>query len=237
MKKSFKIHYGQFQPCLHYGDKQINCELTLKSFAGVVLQLNFPSGKRMIDLSIITATTPHTYYSGNRLYGKWIFGVSEDIRVVKREFEGASNDEADKMNDCPLRSTVAHSCGTYGFDFYKVVTTEDDESSFQTTEKCTSVEVYGFLGEMSLEDKLRFAHPANLREIVENFPYFQTQGWNKNEEETHLFALRSYKGISCFIPFAHSSMELGYETEDYLIDYIKCIKPGPEADDSQRGEE
>lgn len=104
------------------------------------------------------------------------------------------------------------------------------------------MEVVGFLSDMSLEQMLRFAFPANLNEIYPGFPHI-TSGWNKSTsgEEIHLYALRSLNDISCFIPFAATSSDEDEVTNKInhtgtiWVDYIRPIGDAKIPSNERRG--
>lgn len=211
---SFSVSYGMFTENLSYGE--LNLCMKISHRKTVCVELN---GQIEMQISCITGNTPKTYYSGNRKYGKYIFIVPENIKVVKKEFYGDSNDEA-VANNTTLLKGGTHSATSFGFDFYKITKHGDEEISMEVSKKITKIELSGF---GSLDEKIFIENmmPCNLTEVIPNF-HHQTSGWKRNEDETHLHAVERIKGISCFVPFAASTCEIeeipGVETR-----YLKCI--------------
>ncbi len=212
---SFAVSYGMFTENLSYGELNLNLKIAHRKTVWVKLD-----GEIEVQISCITGTTPKTYYSGNRKYGKYLFIVPENIKVVKSEFSGGSNDEAFINNTSVLKGGT-HGAGSFGFDFFKITKIGDEKISMEVSEKITKLEFHGF-GDLEEETFIKNLMPDNLTEIIPNF-HHQTSGWRRNSEETHLFAVEKIKGMDCFVPFAASNSEIK-EFPEVEIRYLKCIK-------------
>jgi hypothetical protein len=214
---SFKKSYGSFTENLSFGE--LNLSMKLAHHKTVWVKLN-GDNELIMQISCITGTTPKTYYSGNRKYGKYVFVVPKNIKVIKNEFSGSSNDEAFSNNTSLLKGGT-HGAGSFGFDFFKIIKIGNEEISMEVSEKITKLEFHDF---GDLEEEVFFANamPYNLSEIFNDFPY-QTSGWRSNSSETHLHAVIRIKDIHCFIPFAANSQEIDV-LENCETTYLKCIK-------------
>lgn len=214
---SFAVSYGMFTENLSYGELNLFMKLAHKKTVWVKLD---DDNDLQMQISCITGTTPKTYYSGNRKYGKYLFIVPENIKVVKNEFSGNSNDEAFTNNTSLLKGGT-HGAGSFGFDFFKITKIGNDEISMEVSEKITELEFHGF-GDLSEETFIKNLMPDNLSEVIPNF-HHQTSGWRRNSDETHLFAVERIKGVYCFVPFAASTCEIE-EIPEVETRYLKCIK-------------
>ncbi len=212
---SFDFGYGAFSKTLYYG--VLNLELKLEHRKTIWIKLG---NEEVVQISCITSTTPKTYYSGNREYGKYVFIVPENIKVLQSDFAGGSNAEAFERNISLLKSG-GYNSGSFGFDFYRITKIGDEKLSMEVSEKIKNLSFEGF-GDMSDETFLSNAMPANLREIIPNFPH-QTSGWKRNDSETFLHAVTRINGVNVFIPFATSSMEI-QEMDTIETRYLKQIK-------------
>jgi len=223
----FKESYGRFTEELILGELKLKMKLAHRKTVWVKLN---GRNELMMQISCITGTTPKTNYSGNRKYGKYIFIVPENIKVIKREFFAISNEEAFHNNNSLLKAE-SHGAMSFGFDFYEITKIGDEEASMEVSEEITKIEFYCF-SELGNDVFFANAMSHNLHEIFNDFPY-QTSGWRSNSCETYLHAVTKIKNVSCFIPFAASTKEIDIvEDIGAEITYIKCIKDGETVEDN-----
>lgn len=213
---AFNESYGSFTENLTYGNLELNIKITHRKSVCVNLD-NDPD--LQIHIGCIVGKTPKTYYSGNRKYGKYIFIVPENVKVVKKYFGGNSNAEAWAKNTCLIKGS-AYSGESFGFDFYKVITIGDDEVSMEVAERIIDLTLVG-LGDLDINAFLANLMSDNIIEVIPDFKH-QTSGWRYNEEKTYLYAITSIDGISCFVPFAANTSEIE-EIPNVGVRYLKCI--------------
>lgn len=218
MKKvyQFKKSYGQFSTSLFYGEMDLKLKLAHKK----TCILRFENGID-VQVGIITGSTPKTYYSGNRLYGKYLFIVPENVKVVETQYSGSSNEDAFNRNISSIKS-YAYCAESFGFDFYEIVTTTDvnGQCAIEIPIKLKNFEFGGF-ADLDEDVFIKYAMPCNLYEIIPGFAH-QTQGWSRNEGETHLHAVVKVGEVNTFIPFV-SHLNDDIEYENVLTRYIKKI--------------
>ncbi len=211
----FEQSYGSFTDVLTYG--KLNLKLKVAHKYTIVLNLG---DNLFAEFSAITASTPKTYYAGNRTYGKYIFNVPDNVKVVKTEYSGNSNAEAVENNTSLIKSD-GYSGGSFGFDFFKINVVGDETCYMEIPEKIENLEFAG-IGDLQEEIFVKHAMPENLRELIPNF-WHQTSGWRRNETETHLHAVTRINEISTFIPFASDRASID-EIPNIYTTYLKQIK-------------
>ena len=220
---SFPVSYGEFSnKMMATADGGVETEVVLahtKTVKGILRSKN--SGiECSFEVGIIIGHTPSTYYSGNRMYGKYVFLVPENIVVKTTQYFGDSNLKADAANKSLLR-LWSYSASSLGFDLYEIETINGpDGQSFQKTNKLENIEFVGF-GEIDEKTLISEAMPCNLRELIPGFSY-QTQGWRRNTGETHLHAVTRIGETHCFIPFAAPTSEI-QSFDDVESRYIKVL--------------
>lgn len=196
----FDVSYGTFSKSLTYGDLNLQIKLAHRKIVGLKL------GEIYFIVGCITGTTPSTYYSGNREYGRYLFFLPEGIRVKKTEYDGDSNADAENRNKSTLR-LPAHGACSIGFDFYQVSSVAYEGQYMEISEKIEGELKFAEFNSLLKEEFIKNAFPYNLPELIPGFNH-QTSGWKRNKGETHLHAVTEINGISCFIMFASSEAEI-----------------------------
>jgi hypothetical protein len=226
--QEFKETYGMFQQTL-VAETKIN-EVTIdtsinlehkKTIKGVLISRN-RCVKPRFEISIVCGKTPPTYYSGNRMYGKYIFVIPENVVVVRTIYQGKSNLNAWSQNKSSLKLAFCHNAQSVGFDFFLTQDVVNGEAKYQKTEKLSVSNFEGF-GELEDHTFIKHAMSVNLPELIPNFPY-QTQGWNRNGDDvtTHLYKINRIKGTYCEIFFA-ADKDYIEQMEEVSTVWVKCL--------------
>lgn len=226
--KSFNLGYGNFSRTLYYGEDSL--AITFPEDREGLMFTTEPG--EYLGVCLISGRTPGTYYSGNREYGKIIFSLPEGVIVKEKLYysEDGSNAGASEENNSFLR-LPAYSGGSIGYDFYRIQ--KNTTLSGVVVETMIKIQLSPVLESVGfyLTDNsyAKVAMPVNIPNLVPDFRG-QVQGWRRNDEETHLFALVSFTSdegdeperIECFIPFAWSTAEYPL-VEGYEVLYLRQL--------------
>ncbi len=217
----FKETYGHFTSLMRYSQLDLAMSLIHRKTLWVRLD-----DREVIQIGILAGRTPKTYHSGNRVYGKYIFIVPNDIKVVRYEFLADSNASAKNGNQCLLRGGE-HRGRSFGFDFYRIRPLVDGAPSMEHAEKVRSIGYHGW-GDLPDEVFIQNLMPANLAEAIKGFPH-QTSGWRRNDGETHLHAVTEINGTGCWVPFAATKIEID-AIEGVETNFMRTLIEGPAQD-------
>src|SRR3990167_3965245 len=137
---AFPVTYGAWGRILTFAPLNLTMQLMHRK----TIIISFGNSNETMEISCITATTPGTYYSGYREYGKFIFVVPDYVKVIKSGYCGNSNSEAEK-NNTSLLSTGGYFYNSIGFDFYKIYTRGEPEGVYmEQPEQLNEIKCVGF---------------------------------------------------------------------------------------------
>lgn len=240
MTTAFNLSVGPYGSIFEYGDFRINAKIRLKHRHTFLIKLGTGTEVPFGKIGVIEGSTPKTYHSGNRPYGKIIFSLPETYTVVETVYKGSSNKEAADINKSFFR-TRPYNAETRGYDIYRLEKFGDEygESWIEIPQKVEIVlsmyyetDDFRYINDAEyMEDSVFWPHalPYNLNEVpgLEYWPWI-TQGWNTiKNEDVHLFAVTWIGGYNTFIPFASTKEQLDYSLlpSNVIVDikYLKCI--------------